>query len=189
MPVVEEGIIDSTRHYTPKYNRISNYGLAIATTFDKLEVHAEGAYRDAANGYDDDFLAYIIGGSYSWDDLGLEFIEKISLYFEFAGERITNAKNSRKRFGSTDYSRPLKRSVLGSLIFKFNEDVDLRIGGSVQIEGKDCLVIEALPTGKEEKEIGYSKRKLWIRKDIFFTVKEYYAHLSKIDFKNGSLNR
>ncbi len=140
VPVVEEETIGSARHYTPKYNRISNYGLAIATTFDKLEVHAEGAYRDTAKGYDDDFLAYIIGGSYSWDDLGLEFIEKISLYFEFAGERITNAKDSRKRFSSTDYSRPLKRSVLGSLVFKFNEDVDLRIGGNYNIDEYDHYI-------------------------------------------------
>ncbi|MCL4537706.1 MAG: outer membrane lipoprotein-sorting protein [Nitrospirae bacterium] len=53
--------------------------------------------------------------------------------------------------------------------------------GSEQIEGKDCLVIEALPAGKEEKESGYSKRKLWIRKDIFFTVKiEYYDKKGKL---------
>ncbi len=140
VPVVEEEVVGLTKHYTPKYNKINNYGLSIATTFDKLEMHAEGAYRDTANGHDDDFLSYIIGGSYSWDELNLEFIEKISLYFEFAGEKVVNAKDNRKRFSSADYSRPLKRSVLGSLVFKFNEDVDFRIGGNYNLDEYDRYI-------------------------------------------------
>lgn len=52
---------------------------------------------------------------------------------------------------------------------------EYKLSGGEQIDGKDCFVVEALPTEKEEKESGYSKRKLWVRKDIFFTVKlEYY---------------
>lgn len=57
---------------------------------------------------------------------------------------------------------------------------EYNLTGGEAFEGKDCFVIEALPVGKEEKESGYSKRKLWIRKDIFFTVKvEYYDRKGK----------
>ncbi|MBI4824039.1 MAG: outer membrane lipoprotein-sorting protein [Nitrospirae bacterium] len=57
---------------------------------------------------------------------------------------------------------------------------EYNLTASETIEGKDCYVIEAIPIGKEEKESGYSKRKFWIRKDIFFTVKvEYYDKKGK----------
>jgi hypothetical protein len=47
--------------------------------------------------------------------------------------------------------------------------------GEAAFEGSDCWLIEAFPaTGKEKKESGYSKRILWVRKDIFFTVQVHY---------------
>ncbi len=53
--------------------------------------------------------------------------------------------------------------------------------GSEQVEGNDCFMVEAMPEGKEAKESGYSKRKLWVRKDIHFTVKvEYYDKTGKL---------
>ncbi|MBA7585036.1 hypothetical protein ES708_27006 [subsurface metagenome] len=50
------------------------------------------------------------------------------------------------------------------------------------IDGNDCYVIEAVPADKEkQKTSGYSKRKLWVRKDIFLTVKiEYFDRRERI---------
>ncbi|RJR39659.1 MAG: outer membrane lipoprotein-sorting protein [Desulfobacteraceae bacterium] len=47
---------------------------------------------------------------------------------------------------------------------------------SESVDGADCHVIEILPaTEEKKKESSYGKRLVWIRKDIFFTVKvEYY---------------
>ncbi len=47
---------------------------------------------------------------------------------------------------------------------------------SKKIDGHDCYVIEARPaTEQKKKESGYARRVLWVRKDIFFSVKiEYY---------------
>ena len=47
---------------------------------------------------------------------------------------------------------------------------------SDSVEGADCFVIEVVPaTEEKKKESTYGKRVVWIRKDIFFTVKmEYY---------------
>ena len=44
------------------------------------------------------------------------------------------------------------------------------------IDTHDCFVIEAVPsTASKKEETGYSKRILWIRKDVFMKVKvEYY---------------
>ncbi|UCD57806.1 MAG: outer membrane lipoprotein-sorting protein [Candidatus Hydrogenedentota bacterium] len=47
--------------------------------------------------------------------------------------------------------------------------------GSEVIDGHDCYLIEALPaTEKQKKESGYSRRELWVRKDIFLRVQAKY---------------
>ena len=45
-----------------------------------------------------------------------------------------------------------------------------------------CYVVEAIPANKEkERASGYSKRIMWLRKDIFFTVKiEFYDRRKKL---------
>ena len=55
--------------------------------------------------------------------------------------------------------------------------------GSEALEGQDCFVIEALPANeKEASESGYSKRKLWIRSDIYYTVKrEFYNKKDQVE--------
>lgn len=55
--------------------------------------------------------------------------------------------------------------------------------GSEAVDGQDCFVIEALPASdKQAADSGYSKRKLWIRKDIYYTVKrEYYDKKGKLE--------
>ncbi|MBI4824038.1 MAG: hypothetical protein HY805_07410 [Nitrospirae bacterium] len=139
IPAAEEEVIAGTTYYTPKFNPINEYGFATATTFDKLELHAEVSHRDTLHGNDDDFIAYIAGGSYSWDELG-ELIEKLSLYFEYAGEGITLGKRNPNRHSSSSYSRPFKNSVLGSLVFKFNEDAEFQLGGSYNISDDDYYI-------------------------------------------------
>lgn len=56
------------------------------------------------------------------------------------------------------------------------DDYNYEILRSEEIEGNKCYVIEAVPVNEQKKkESGYSKRALWVRKDIFFPVKiEFY---------------
>lgn len=65
------------------------------------------------------------------------------------------------------------------------EDLDVHdynVIASDTIDGHECYVIEALPkTDKEKRQSGYSKRKVWVRKDIFYTVKvEFYDERGKL---------
>lgn len=49
------------------------------------------------------------------------------------------------------------------------------VARSEVIEGHDCYVIEAVPsTEKQKKESSYSRREIWVRKDIFLTVQTKY---------------
>jgi len=55
--------------------------------------------------------------------------------------------------------------------------------GSEAVEGQDCWVIEAVPaTERQAADSGYSKRKLWVRKDSHYTIKrEYYDKKEKLE--------
>ncbi|WP_447975237.1 outer membrane lipoprotein-sorting protein [Nitrospira sp. Kam-Ns4a] len=55
--------------------------------------------------------------------------------------------------------------------------------GSEAVDGQDCFIIEALPANdREAEESGYSKRKLWIRKDLYYTVKrEFYDKKGQLE--------
>jgi hypothetical protein len=84
-------------------------------------------------------------------------------------EKRIASSGKKNRFMGTDFAYEDMRP----------EDLDVheyKLVGSETVDGQDCYVVEAFPsTPKEKKESGYSKRKLWIRKDIFFTVKiEFY---------------
>lgn len=80
-------------------------------------------------------------------------------------EKRISSSGKKNRFMGTDFAYEDMRP----------EDLDAHkysLLGSEVIDGNDCYVIEALPaTAKEKKESGYSKRSIWVRKDIFFTVK------------------
>ncbi|MBI4591171.1 MAG: outer membrane lipoprotein-sorting protein [Candidatus Rokubacteria bacterium] len=55
--------------------------------------------------------------------------------------------------------------------------------GTEVVEGQECYVVEAMPaTERQAADSGYSRRKLWIRKDIYYTVKrEYYDKRGKLE--------
>lgn len=55
--------------------------------------------------------------------------------------------------------------------------------GSEMVDDQDCYVVEALPASdKQAGESGYSKRKLWVRKDTYYTVKrEFYDKKGQLE--------
>ncbi len=60
---------------------------------------------------------------------------------------------------------------------------DYAVTGETVLDGARCWIVTATPkTAREKKNSGYSKRVLYIRQDIYFTVKvEYYGRRGKLD--------
>jgi RPA family protein len=58
-----------------------------------------------------------------------------------------------------------------------------QVAGSETVDGADCWVIEATPaTERQAGDSGYSKRRLWVRKDHHLTVKrEYFDRQGKLE--------
>jgi len=85
------------------------------------------------------------------------------------------ASGKKNRFMGTDFAYEDLR----------DENLDIHtytLSGSEAVDGRECFVVEAVPaTESQVGQTGYSKRKLWIRKDITYIVKrEYYDKSGKL---------
>jgi outer membrane lipoprotein-sorting protein len=86
------------------------------------------------------------------------------------------ASGKKNRFMGTDYAyedlRPESTSVN-----KYT------LTGSETVDGQDCFVIDAVPANERQAaDSGYSRRKLWVRKDNYTTVKrEYHDKQGKLE--------
>lgn len=99
------------------------------------------------------------------------------LYLPATGKARRIASSGKKnRFMGTDFSyEDLRPEPLDSYEYK--------LLGSETCDGKPCFVIEAVPkTDREKQDSGYSKRKFWIFKDTYFSIKrEFYDQTGTLE--------
>lgn len=114
-------------------------------------------------------------GLLTWE--GLRGDDDQWLYLPATGraKRIPSS-GKKNRFMGTDFSFEDLRP----------ENLDLHqytLVTSERLDGQDVFVIEAEPANsREAADSGYSKRKFWIRKDIYFTVKrEFYDKKQRLE--------
>jgi hypothetical protein len=57
------------------------------------------------------------------------------------------------------------------------------VAGSEALDGSDCWIVDATPaTGRQAADSGYSRRRIWIRKDNLVTVKrEFYDKQRRLE--------
>jgi hypothetical protein len=86
------------------------------------------------------------------------------------------ASGKKSRFMGTDFSYEDLRPEAVSLH-------RYEVVGQEAVDGADCWVIEATPaTERQAADSGYSKRRLWVRKDHHTTVKrEYFDKQGKLE--------
>ena len=129
--------------FTPVHNRFNEFGLGTATTFGEVEFHTEAAYHDTENDNDDDFVTYVIGGSYGWDMLdfwGWE-IERIAIHLEYAREHTVETKDNPDRLSAAaGLSRPSRKAILSRIQVTLNEDMDFKCEGAYNIDHDDFFV-------------------------------------------------
>jgi outer membrane lipoprotein-sorting protein len=86
------------------------------------------------------------------------------------------ASGKKNRFMGTDFAfEDLRPEALS--VHRYE------VVGSETVDGADCWVIEATPaTERQAADSGYSKRRLWVRKDQHLTVKrEYFDKQGKLE--------
>jgi len=114
-------------------------------------------------------------GLLTWEQKDRDDDQWVYLPATKKSKRIVSG-NRKGKFMGTDFT-------YGDLRPENLDKHNYNLVGSEAIDGHDCFVIDALAgTEIEKKESGYSKRKLWVRKDIYFVVKkEYYDTKEKLE--------
>ncbi len=94
-----------------------------------------------------------------------------------AGESVRRIAggNKKSQFMGTDLAfEDLRSEDLASHTYE--------VVGEEEVDGHPCWMIDALPgTEKEKSETGYGRRRIWVRKDIYFIIQvEFYNHSDKL---------
>jgi uncharacterized protein len=118
----------------------------------------------------------------TWEKQGGDDDQWLNLPAVGRPKRI-GSSGKKNRFMGTDFSyEDLRPEALDAYTYK--------LVASETCDGKPCFVIEAVPrTEKERQDSGYGRRKFWILKDNYYSVKrEFYdtaGTLEKIERSTG----
>ena len=177
---------------TPVYSRVKVPGLDFSTTFGKLEVHGEGAFRlIESNGRDHRFQG-IAGVNYT-QDVGLRWLDQMIFIVEYGRETVLRRiphsgvieKDKSPLVGDLLADSGFRDAIVGRIQAKLTEDTSLKLSGIadlavtpsyyVQLKGNhritDAFHVEAgldFLTGKPDTFWGR-----WRDNDRFFFVLRY----------------
>ena len=148
---LDEGGLSLTKEIVP----VVNAAAAISTTLGKLELHGEALYNYTPESRDDDYLRYVVGGRYAFDEFDtVPFIDKIDLNLEYAGEYLVTEQSHADYIAGSGDMRGLKDDFLGSIDFDFAEDFTVRVAGQYDIEGQGVSLLSGIGyAGMENLEL------------------------------------
>ena len=137
--VMRKEVTATKIHFIPCFNKMREIGGAFSTTFDRLEVHGETAWHFTDGQADDDYLEYIYGISYSWDNSQIPWFENTRIFLEYAGQKVTNYKSNDDYLSYAGYSRPFKNDLHGRLMIKINEANQFDLSGVYSFNDADTF--------------------------------------------------
>ena len=128
---VLRSVPDDQLHFTPVFTRQKVAGLDFSTTFGKLEWHTEGVFKLVQrNGRHDRFQG-ITGVNYTWDEIGLKWLDQIALIFEYARETILTS--TRRPIVEPTGLRAFQDTLASRLQFKFTEETQVKLVGALDL--------------------------------------------------------
>jgi hypothetical protein len=123
--------------FTPVYTKLQAYGFDVSTTFGKLEVHGEGAFRLVESRGRDDRFQWVAGINYSFDELPVKWLERIELVAEYAREtRLHTRRNSPFERSEGFFSSAFRNAMAARARFKFNEETQFVASGTMNLESE-----------------------------------------------------
>ena len=128
VPVVRRSEIASMPgavRLTPIFSRVRAAGADVSTTFGKLVVYGEVAAKFVSRNAPYDRLHSIVGGNYSWDSLGLRWLDQVTLIAEYARETVLGSDSPGDVVDPASLN-PFRDAFVSRLQFKFTEDTQLK---------------------------------------------------------------
>ena len=110
---------------TPIFSRVRAAGADVSTTVGKLVVYGEVAAQFVSRNAPYDRLHSIVGGNYSWDSLGLRWLDQVTLIAEYARETVLGSDSTSDVVDPASLN-PFRDAFVSRLQFKFTEDTQLK---------------------------------------------------------------
>ena len=120
---------------TPVFTRMRVLGLDMSTTWRKFEFHAESAFKFVVRDGRNDRFQVVAGLNYTWDELGLSWLERITVIGEYGKEvNLSTAEKSGilgtdelVRLGLALTNNAIRDGAAGRVVFRFTEDTELKL--------------------------------------------------------------
>jgi len=121
---------------------VVNAAASFSTALNKFELHGEALYNYTPQSRDDDYLRFVAGGRYAFDELDkVSFLDRVDLKFEYAGEYLIKQQSNQNFDISSEDTRALKNDLLGSIEFDFIKDFAAYVTGQYDIEGQGLSLL------------------------------------------------
>ena len=134
---------------TPVYTRLQAVGLDFSTTFDKLEVHGEGAFKFVESRGRDDRFQWIVGANYPLDELPVKWLERIDLILEYSRETLLDTREGSPFERSRGFfSAAFRNAMAGRVRLKFNEETQFSLSGTTDFESAPNYYVQFKLTHK-----------------------------------------
>ncbi len=161
LPVLRQSAVNvapgfALPRFTPVFARVKAPGIDFSTTYRKFEFHGEGSFRLVeANGRDDRFQ-WIAGSSYTWDELPVRWMEQIVFTLEYAREEILSSRERSQivelgtlpGLGELLSTRAFRNALAARIVFKFNEETQLKLSGTLDLIGSPSSYLQPKITHK-----------------------------------------
>jgi hypothetical protein len=122
---------------TPVFTRIRAVGLDASTTFRKLEIHGESAFKFVERNGREDRLQTIAGLNYTLEGLRLTWLDRVLFVAEYAREVVLEsrpdshivARGEAPGIGDLAF----RNAVAGRVTFVLDEDTQLKLTGTADL--------------------------------------------------------
>ena len=136
-PAIRQSGVQS---FTPVFTRFRAPGVAFSTTYRDFEFHGEFAAKFVESNGAEDRLEGIVGLNYTWDQLGLAWLEQIHGVLEYAraGTLATvdpTILRGRAATPTALRSEAFRNALVGRLQFKLNENTQIKLSGTADFTG------------------------------------------------------
>lgn len=126
VPVVKLDPRSTGTIFTPVYRHMQVPGFDFSTTFDKFEFHGETAFKFEDRDIKDSRFQGSIGLNYTWDDLGVKWLENILFVVEHNREKFVSSQNP-GFIVDGNFINAFRNAVSGRVQFKFNEETQFTV--------------------------------------------------------------
>jgi len=170
----------------PVYTRLRAPGVDFSTAWKKFEFHGEAVAKfEERRGKDDRFQG-LFGLNYTWDDLGLGWLEQVTFVLEHARETNLSSRSRSEFIESGAFTNAFRDALIGRAQAKFTEETQLTVAGTLDLGAepnyyvqlklshklRDTLHVEAgLDFLDGLKDTFWGK---WRKNDRFFASLKYF---------------